>query len=191
MGRSSLGPLWAVAFDRDAGAIYAGGASGVLKSTLLVDAKGTILVVGDAGVLASRDGGENWSEVEWWLPSGDSIAVVTANLQEPETLYVGSSRGEVWRSNDGGRRWTRRAALPIVHALECHPMEPTVVYACTDDGLLRSVDAAQSWQHVHAGRVWSVAVHAGPPLTIYTGSNGVCRSIDGGATWKCAELGER
>src|SRR5579883_2570392 len=84
--------------------------------------------------------------------------------------------------------------------LAVDPLRPELIYCGTfDQGLWRSSDAGQTWQHVDAGithtRVMSVAVSAvertGGYGVVYAGTepSAIFRSEDGGKTWsECVTL---
>jgi len=70
-----------------------------------------------------------------------------------------------------------------------HPTERDVVYAGTQDGVYRSLNAGDSWARlgfpVKGAIVWSLAFHPKNPKIMYAGLApvGLYRSLDGGDTW--------
>ncbi len=96
------------------------------------------------------------------------IAISPAN---PNTIYVGATRGGLWKSTDGGNTWQ---ALPLppfanaIGAITLHPRDPNTIFVGTGDevwfgpgqsqpnirntlygvGLYRSTDAGQTWQRI-------------------------------------------
>lgn len=106
---------------------------------------------------------------------------------KPTVVYAGTLGGGVSRSLDGGRTWAAaRAGLtsPVVGALAVFPGDHRVVWAATEDGLYRSLDAAHTWSHVFTERVNAVAVDPGNPAIVYIGTrNGLFRSGNSGQTW--------
>jgi photosystem II stability/assembly factor-like uncharacterized protein len=134
---------------------------------------------------------------------------------QPNVFYIAANNGGVWKSTDAGRVWK-----PIfddqdtgsIGALAVAPSDPHIIYAgsgeglqrpdlSVGDGIYKSTDAGQSWQHVgidaglgntqqisaiivdphDANRVFAAMLgHPyGPNL-----ERGVFRSTDGGATWQ-------
>jgi photosystem II stability/assembly factor-like uncharacterized protein len=121
-------------------------------------------------------------------PSGRShVYVGAARLTE-------STRGGIFRRAVGGDRWEPLTkGLPEVthvQAIAVHPANPDVIYLGTHDGPYRSTDRGERWERLawpDEGReVWSILVHPRHPRTIYAGTSpaGVCRSDDGGDTWR-------
>ncbi len=113
------------------------------------------------------------------------------------TLYVGAAKwaggtmGGVFLKGRGSGVW-QRLALPDavqVQAITLHPERADVVYAGTDMGLYRSLDAGDTWQRLDTPselQIWSVFVHPKDSRLLYAGTSplGVQRSQDGGETWR-------
>jgi hypothetical protein len=58
----------------------------------------------------------------------------------------------IYRTDDGGRRWTRLATPngATVLTLATHPQTPSIVYASTEGGLWVSRDSGGSWNPVQS-----------------------------------------
>lgn len=98
---------------------------------------------------------------------------VTAIAPHPtsgNTVYIGTSRGGVWRTNDGGDTWAplgdNQPSLAI-GALAIGINNPNVLYAGTGEGNVQ---------------LYSTAYPLSSAPGVYLGV-GVLHSIDGGATW--------
>ncbi len=98
---------------------------------------------------------------------------VTAIAPHPvigDTVYIGTSRGGVWRTDDGGQTWTAlgddQPSLAI-GALAIGINDPLVLYAGTGEGNVQ---------------LYSTAYPLSSAPGVYLGV-GVLRSTDGGATW--------
>ena len=77
-----------------------------------------------------------------------------------------------------------------------NPSRPSTVYAGTDEGVFKSVDAGASWSAINRGlasrTVYALAVDPSHTDVLYAGciqSGGVFKSIDGGGTWFAARSG--
>src|SRR5918912_1511681 len=107
--------------------------------------------------------------------------------------------GQSVLATDDGERWTRLGPSQgfhsdaIVRTLVNAPEAPRVVWAGTDQGILRSDDAGRSWtrlEGVLAGQqVWRISLHPRQPHVMFVGTGtpsraGIFRSQDGGATWQ-------
>ena len=142
---------------------------------------------------------------------GGRVAAVTGVASSPETYYLGAALGGVWKTTDGGNRWTpifdHASSLGSIGAIAVSASNPDVVYVGTGesapredasfgDGVWKSIDAGKTWTHVgledtrHIARI--VVDPHNPDLVLVAaqghiyGPNeqrGVFRSTDGGRTW--------
>lgn len=110
-----------------------------------------------AGVLESKDGGETWTvhlpEPSWG--AGHSIAFLyepTLGLGDAQTWLLGSQGDGYWRTTDAGETWDRVSASAIVHGGgETYYSHTGVLYASSEDGVLRSVDNGASFEIAGSG----------------------------------------
>jgi photosystem II stability/assembly factor-like uncharacterized protein len=136
-----------------------------------------------------------------------ALAVLPSN---PDTQYVGTAAGGLWKTSDDGRSWQcvfPGSPHPSIGAVAVAPSDPRIVYVGTGEanarnsvswgnGVFVSKDAGQSWTHVglrethHIGRI---VVHPRQPEVAYVaalghlwGANrerGLFGTRDGGKTW--------
>jgi photosystem II stability/assembly factor-like uncharacterized protein len=113
-----------------------------------------------------------------------SLAFAPSN---PTFVYAGTLGGGVSRSVDSGRTWiAANAGLtdPVVNALAVFPGDHRVVWAATESGLYRSLDAGHTWTRVYLEQVDAVAVDPDNASIVYIGTRDrMFRSGNGGATW--------
>jgi photosystem II stability/assembly factor-like uncharacterized protein len=94
-------------------------------------------------------GASNWVELgPTAIPNGQTYGgarvIVTGRVTEivqhptdPSILYVGTARGGVWKSQDGGVTWTPKSDNEVslaIGALALAPSNPQVLYAGTGEG---------------------------------------------------------
>jgi len=131
---------------------------------------------------------------------------------QPETFYMGSTGGGVWKTTDLGQTWTNVSdehfKSASVGAVAVAPSDPNVVYvgmgsACIrgntspGDGIYRSTDAGKTWKRVgleEGGQVGRIVVHPTNADVVYAAvlghafgpneARGVYRSRDGGEKWE-------
>jgi photosystem II stability/assembly factor-like uncharacterized protein len=129
------------------------------------------------GLYTSTNGGTSWNRVV--LPA--SAVGLAINPQDPQHIYVGSFRGGVFKSSDGGRTWhqTNQGLTGVVpHAVAVAPHDPDTVYAQTPAmGLFKSNNGGRSWQSVYASTGGGLfyrllAVDPFSPTRVYLGGGG-------------------
>lgn len=129
---------------------------------------------------------------------------------QPNVFYIGVNNGGVWKTDDYGRTWNPifdDAPTGSVGDIAVSPSQPEVIYVGSGeglhrpdlgvgDGIFKSVDGGDNWEHVGLGDIQQVAriiVHPENPDIVFVaglghpyGPNeqrGVFRTLDGGATW--------
>lgn len=134
------------------------------------------------GIYTSRNGGAAWT---WG--AGRDIWTVAADPAHPATVYAGGP-GELLRSTDAGRTWTRLALRPqpyTIEALAVAPGEPSTVYAAGTQ-VYASRDGGTAWSSVFSDSlaIQSLLVDPSDPDTVYaTGLAGVYKTVNAGAVW--------
>jgi len=159
---------------------------------------------------ASLLAGLKWRDVGP-MRGGRSYAVA-GHADQPDTFYMGSVGGGVWKTENSGHTWTPISdeGIPIgsIGAIAVAPSNPNIVYVGTGEpdirsqhsygnGVYKSTDAGKTWTHIgldateHIGRI---VVDQTNPNRVYVAAlghvynanpdRGVFRSTDGGATWK-------
>ncbi len=130
----------------------------------------------------------------------------------PDEAYFGATGGGLWKTTDGGDKWTPvtdgQITSSSVGAVAVSETNPDVVFigmgeSCIrgnimpGDGVYRSTDAGKSWTHVgfrDSDAIATIRVHPTNPDIIFVASfgkygaksdeRGVFKSVDGGNTWK-------
>ena len=110
------------------------------------------------------------------------------------TICVGTVGSGAWTSPDGGDSW-RRVGRGLggesrIYGLAVHPQAPRTMFAGADDGIYRSLDGGQSFEHIDSPMnkmdVWKIAFDPADPDTIFAGTRpaALFRSTDGGREWR-------
>ena len=143
---------------------------------------------------------------------GGRVTTVTGVAQQPQTFYMGSTGGGVWKTTNAGASWTNISdgyfESASMGSIDVADSDPNVIYAGTGSdairsnvsigkGVYKSVDAGKSWTHVglrDAGQIGSINVHPTNPDIVFaaamgnpfkpTADRGVYRTRDGGKTWQ-------
>ena len=176
----------------------------------------TVVLLSVAGVAHAQRGGRGGGSdsLEWRFlgPAvGNRISAIAGISGDPFTYYAGAASGGIWRTTDGGGRWTPIFdAQPVtaIGALAVSPADTSTIWAGTGescviresdvmgDGVYRSSDAGRTWTNVglpETGRITRILAHPTDPNTAYvcalgrtTGpqkERGVFKTTDGGKSW--------
>ncbi|MSQ99455.1 MAG: hypothetical protein EXR85_09215, partial [Xanthomonadales bacterium] len=155
-----------------------------------------------------------YADLSWRLLGpfrGGWATAVAGHPVRRETFYFGSADGGVWRTDNAGATWQplfEQGGSASIGALTLAPGNPDVIWIGTGqiqqrwdvvdgDGVYRSVDAGQTWQHLglkatrHIGALWvdprdeDIAVVAALGPVFGPGAErGLFRTEDGGTHWK-------
>src|SRR5215470_15199014 len=159
---------------------------------------------------ASLLAGLTWRDVGP-MRGGRSFGVA-GHPDQPDTFYMGSVGGGVWKTDNSGRTWfpISDEGIPIgsIGAIAVAPSNANIVYVGTGEsdirsqnsygvGMFKSTDAGKTWSHIgldntrQIGRVVVDPIDASRLYVAALGNiygpnpdRGVYRSADGGATWK-------
>ena len=168
------GGSWTPLFDREStltiGALALGDADGNVLWIGTGEANSSRTSYAGTGVFKSTDGGKSWTNTG--LRDSHHVGKIVVDAKNPDTAWVaamgplytsGGDRG-VFRTTDGGKRWTRTlhvdektGAIDLVR----DPTRPDILYAAT-------------WERDR--KPWNF-LESGP-------GSGVWKSSDGGVTWK-------
>jgi photosystem II stability/assembly factor-like uncharacterized protein len=145
------------------------------------------------------------------MRGGRSYAVAGI-ADQPDTFYMGSVGGGVWKTENSGHSWypISDEGIPIgsIGAIAVAPSNPNIVYVGTGEpdirsqhsygiGMFKSTDAGKTWTHIgleHSEHIGRIAVDQTDPNRVYAAvlghvydanpERGLYRSTDGGTTWK-------
>ncbi|HMF75096.1 MAG TPA: hypothetical protein VK604_05485 [Bryobacteraceae bacterium] len=143
---------------------------------------------------------------------GGRVTAVTGVPSQPQTFYMGSTGGGVWKTTDAGHSWKNISdgffSVASMGAIDVSLSDPSVVYAGTGSskirsnvsigrGMYRSSDAGKTWTFAglrDVGQIATIRVHPSDPNTVFVAAlgnpyipnkeRGVYRTADGGKTWK-------
>lgn len=177
------------------------------------DNAGLLLGTRKNGLWRSTDHGETWSQVSSFpvkdgASSGAGISFVTYGPAGSKTVYVGvaDKSTSLYRSTDGGGTWQAVSGQPTGQ-LPQHGVlsgDGTLYLTYTDNVGPNDVTAGSVWKYTPAGGAWKnvspsqgsygfsgLAVDPQKPSTVMVTTldrwwpeDEVCRTTDGGTTWK-------
>jgi photosystem II stability/assembly factor-like uncharacterized protein len=144
---------------------------------------------------AGTASGQTWRQVG---PPGGTVISLEADPRDANKLYLGTSDGHVFSSNDDGAHWQLLSRIGasqddvITHIL-VDSRDSNRLYASTwtlysgGGGVYRSDDAGRSWKVIGLAKETVRALAQAPtnPKVFAAGSlTGVYRSTDDGASWE-------
>ncbi len=141
---------------------------------------------------------------------GGRIADVEGVPGDPNTVFVASASGGLWKTVNGGVSWKpifEREGTLSLGDIALAPNNPDVVWAGTGesntrnsvsfgDGVYKSTDGGKTWQHMglrDTERISAIVIHPQNSDIVYVGAlghafganeeRGVFMTTDGGRTW--------
>ena len=138
---------------------------------------------------------------------------VAGHADQPDTFYIGSVGGGVWKTENSGRTWfpISDEGIPIgsIGAIAVAPSNANVVYVGTGEpdirsqhsygiGMFKSTDAGKTWRHIGLEATRQIGARGRRPdgcesglrrrararLHVRTRTAASTVRTDGGATWK-------
>lgn len=130
-------------------------------------------------------------------PPGGDVRSLAAEPRDPRRIYLGTSDGLLYRSDDAGRRWQRLTpGFPLRGvSLDDIAVSSTGVVLVgywevhgTGGGIARSADGGRTFtilEGIRGEPVRALAIGPNNPDLLVAGSlGGVFRSLDGGRSWR-------
>jgi len=118
---------------------------------------------------------------------------VAGHPSQPDTFYMGSVGGGLWKTENAGRTWfpiadDPKTGIPIgsIGAVAVAPSDPNVIYVGTGEpdirsqhsygiGLFKSVDAGKTWQHIgltETRQIGKIVIDPRDPNRVYIAALG-------------------
>lgn len=150
----------------------------------------TLYVSTGKQLFKSLDGGGSWKEADTNLAGAPIQAVqVGANSS---IVFAGTLGQGFSVSTDGAQTWSGSAAPatinPFALCVAINPQNPSIVYAGTSAGVIKSSDGGDTWVALPTGlttsAVIALIIDPNTPSVMYAGtSGGVFMTTNGGENW--------
>jgi hypothetical protein len=159
----------------------------------------------------------NWSNLGPAVVTNSSVSIsgqgrlntIIKDPNNPQTLYVGSPAGGIWKSTDDGVNWIPLSDnLPQigVSGIAIDPTDSNIIYIATGDddagdsysvGVMKSTDAGQTWNttgltYLYTNYETTNEIFIDPTNNNYiwvASTEGLQKSEDGGDTWTIKQGG--
>lgn len=139
------------------------------------------------------------------------ITAIAVHADHPNTIYAGAAAGGVWKSDNGGVKWTPifdKQNNQSIGSLAINPQNPQVIWAGTGEGnprnslntgngIYKSLDAGTNWMHMgltQTKTIHRILINPTNPDIVYVGTlgspwgpnveRGVYKTTDGGKSWR-------
>ena len=139
-----------------------------------------------SGVLASRDGGETWQQIDG-VPTNSPVNIIVQDPFRSSHIYVGTKTA-FYLSHDGGEHWSRRGGdLPFgdFTSILINPRNGDEIFAGNayqvteiGGGVYRTTNAGLSWARIDpkggrlpSQRIWALAFDAHDQNVLFVGSH--------------------
>jgi photosystem II stability/assembly factor-like uncharacterized protein len=165
---------------------------------------GFVLAAAHNGLLfESKNGGASWNDVSFPGQMSGVLHALEVDPGSEGTWYAGMEGERSWMSgvyktSDGGQTWKLLPGTKgkAVWSLSIWVSDPRVIAAGTADGVLRSLDAGETWTKISPDDnedlrpVVSLAFNPSDKNNLYAGTTHLpWRTTDGGATWESIHTG--
>ncbi len=143
-----------------------------------------------------------------WSSGQGRVNTVLVDPSNPNTIYIGTPAGGIWKSTNGGDNWTPLGDnLPQigVSGIAVDPNNPNIIYIATGDcdaadsysvGVLKSIDGGLSWNTTgltftgtdsFAG---DIIINPGDSNMLWVATNtGIYRTTNAGTNWTMVQSG--
>lgn len=140
------------------------------------------------GILYSRTGGGDWSQMAGGAPTEGALSVAL-NPHNEEVVLAGFNRRGLYRSEDGGNSWANSSSglnpEAKVTSIVFDPANVDIVYASDKhNGVYVSENAGKTWQALNNGLL-SKAVN---DLAVSSDGQALYAAIEGGGTYRLSSL---
>ncbi len=154
----------------------------------------------------------NWTSLgpTSWVLTSNSVApglgrvsAITFHPTDPNTIFLGTPAGGLWKSTNGGASWstnTDNLLVLGVSSIVIDPSNPNVMYLATGDndgsdtysiGVLKSTDGGANWNTTglnwtitQSRKIYKLLMHpTNSNIILAATTDGIYKTTDGGTNW--------
>jgi photosystem II stability/assembly factor-like uncharacterized protein len=182
----------------------------IYSIALAKSAPDTLYAMTYGGICKTTDGGKQWQLLPETAKSKlgivplrhASVRGVAIDPTNPDIVYAGSAKGQLYKTEDGGKTWRKLDYLPkpaetkeggVIAAVAVSEHDPKVVLMANNKlGVFRSQDAGATWTKLatpDSGACVAFSPHDPRTLAAAFWNKGIMLSTDNGETWTAANSG--
>ena len=133
-------------------------------------------------------------------PDGGDVRSLATDPHNPDRVFLGTSTGVIFVSNNSGQDWSRFAHLGtgdeyVIDHIALNPQHSNIMFVSAWSAqsqqmgdVFRSTDGGKNWQSLptmHGKSIRALAMSASNPNVLVAGAlDGVFRTKDGGDSWE-------
>lgn len=151
----------------------------------------------------TTDGGKSWrlvkghpTDKKLQLIDDSDIFTMSIDRQDRNRILLSACSG-IYRTLDAAETWTKFQGIPFTsrrtHVIYPDPLNNSVIYSGTTEGLWKTLDSGVTWRPVTSLRtvVNAISIHPAKPERVVVGTKygGVMVSEDGGNSFKYSNRG--
>lgn len=194
----AAGPFGTLLRTDDGGSSWSGVATGLTQplNVVRVLSPDTFVVAGRCALRRSDDGGKTFTRLPWTASDASCTGGISSvSFPDSATGFLLLGNGNILRSTDAGKTWSRRTAVPGTAATSASSgvvptdvtfTSPTVGFATTNSGsVFATADAGNTWTPVvdEPFAIRSITF-AGPGVGYAVGDAPFAlKTTDGGVHW--------
>ena len=142
------------------------------------------------------DGGKTWSNIKTGIIDDSDVFSIIIDDQKPDTVFASACSG-IYKSDTAGKLFRKVQGIPFsarrTRKLQQDPVDRSVVYAGTTEGLWRTKDSGTTWARISPANVIVNDVMVDPRnpshVLVATDRSGVIISRDGGNSFRSSNRG--
>lgn len=156
----------------------------------------TVYVLRQSSVLKTENCHREYAEM-YVQSTSDTLTSMAIDWYNPNTLYVGTTGGDLLRTLDGGETWSTIARMENITTVAVSNADSRILLVGTrSGGMQRSTDGGATWteyektlkDYRNADRVYDFAQSADGTSLYMSSKYGILVSHDSGATWEDVPL---